>query len=99
VLIFFFFFQLQVTRTYEAVDDPADLCKDEQTGIWIIKIKSRIRVKLELTNTIRNFHVALVDKLPAGLEVRLLEQEKYHDMVDCCLSAGTECICERTSLR
>ncbi len=57
-----------VQRTYEAVDDPEDVVQDED-GVWHIKAGSLVRVKLSLVADNRRYHVALVDPLPAGLEI------------------------------
>jgi len=57
-----------VARAYEAVDDPADVFRDEQ-GVWHIKAGARVRVRLTMVAPARRYHVALVDPLPAGLEV------------------------------
>lgn len=57
-----------VQRIYEAVDDPADVRRDE-TGIWQIKAGARVRVRLTMVADSRRYHVALVDHLPAGLEI------------------------------
>ena len=56
-----------VERTYETVDDPADVRRDAD-GAWRIKAGARVRVKLTLVAPTRRYHVALVDPLPAGLE-------------------------------
>ena len=56
-----------VERTYEAVDDPADVQRDAD-GAWRIKAGARVRVKLTMVAPTRRYHVALVDPLPAGLE-------------------------------
>jgi len=56
-----------VERSYEAVDDEADVTRDED-GTWRIKAGARVRVRLNMVNTNRRYHVALVDPLPAGLE-------------------------------
>jgi uncharacterized protein YfaS (alpha-2-macroglobulin family) len=57
-----------VSRKYEAVDDPNDVTVDEG-GVVRIKRGARVRVSLEMaTHGIRH-HVALVDRLPAGLEI------------------------------
>ncbi|MBM3190138.1 MAG: hypothetical protein FJZ90_15630, partial [Chloroflexi bacterium] len=56
-----------VERTYEAVDDPADVYLDER-GVWHIKAGARVRVRLRMVAPSRRYHVALVDPLPAGLE-------------------------------
>ncbi|HLL21171.1 MAG TPA: hypothetical protein VK427_03520, partial [Kofleriaceae bacterium] len=56
-----------VTRVYEGVDDPRDVVR-QPDGTWKIKAGSRVRVKLNMVNENRRYHVALVDPLPAGLE-------------------------------
>ena len=57
-----------VQREYEGVDDPEDVYRDEQ-GIWHIKAGARVRVRLTMVADNRRYHVALVDPLPAGLEI------------------------------
>jgi alpha-2-macroglobulin len=57
-----------VQRTYEAVDDPEDVTRDED-GVWHIKAGARVRVKVKMVADNRRYHVALVDPLPAGLEI------------------------------
>ncbi|HLL21038.1 MAG TPA: DUF6049 family protein, partial [Kofleriaceae bacterium] len=56
-----------VTRTYEGVDDPKDVVR-QPDGVWKIKAGTRVRVKLNMANENRRYHVALVDPLPAGFE-------------------------------
>ncbi len=56
-----------VQRTYEGVDDPADVTQDED-GVWHIRLGARVRVRLTMVADSRRYHVALVDPLPAGLE-------------------------------
>ncbi|MEW5721661.1 MAG: alpha-2-macroglobulin family protein [Thermodesulfobacteriota bacterium] len=56
-----------VERTYEAVDQPEDVKKDEE-GAWRIKAGARVRVRLALVAPSRRYHVALTDSLPAGFE-------------------------------
>ncbi len=56
-----------VERTYEAVDDPADVQRDAD-GTWRIKAGARVRIRLQMVADSRRYHVALVDPLPAGLE-------------------------------
>jgi alpha-2-macroglobulin len=56
-----------VTRTYEGVDDPADVVR-QPDGTWKVKAGARVRVKLQLVNENRRYHVALVDPMPAGFE-------------------------------
>ena len=57
-----------VQRSYEAVDDPEDVVQDED-GVWHIKAGARVRVRLTMVADNRRYHVALVDPLPAGLEI------------------------------
>ena len=57
-----------VSRRYEAVDDAGDV-KQNADGSWTIKSGARVRVQLEMIAPTRRYHVALVDKLPAGLEI------------------------------
>jgi uncharacterized protein YfaS (alpha-2-macroglobulin family) len=57
-----------VQRRYEALDDPADVSQDKD-GTWHIKAGARVRVKISMVADNRRYHVALVDPLPAGLEI------------------------------
>jgi alpha-2-macroglobulin len=57
-----------VQRSYEAVDNPEDVSQDE-SGTWHIKAGARVRVHLTMVADNRRYHVALVDPLPAGLEI------------------------------
>jgi len=57
-----------VQRSYEAVDDPEDVVRDDD-GVWHIKAGARVRVKLQIVADNLRYHVALVDPLPAGLEI------------------------------
>jgi uncharacterized protein YfaS (alpha-2-macroglobulin family) len=57
-----------VLRRYEAVDDPDDVSQDSD-GVWHIKAGARVRVHITLVADNRRYHVALVDPLPAGLEI------------------------------
>jgi uncharacterized protein YfaS (alpha-2-macroglobulin family) len=57
-----------IHRLYEAVDDPEDVYQDED-GAWHIKAGARVRVRLTMVADNRRYHVALVDPLPAGLEI------------------------------
>ncbi len=57
-----------VQRRYEAVDDPGDVTQDKD-GVWHIKAGARVRVRLSMVSDNRRYHVALVDPLPAGLEI------------------------------
>jgi uncharacterized protein YfaS (alpha-2-macroglobulin family) len=56
-----------IERTYEAVDHPEDVQKNSE-GVWQIRAGSRVRVRLTLVAPARRYHVALVDRLPAGWE-------------------------------
>jgi uncharacterized protein YfaS (alpha-2-macroglobulin family) len=57
-----------VLRKYEAIDDKDDV-KQNADGSWTIKSGSRVRVRLTMVAQARRYHVALVDNLPAGLEI------------------------------
>ena len=57
-----------VQRVYEGVDNPADVRLDEN-GVWHIKAGARVRVRITMVADNRRYHVALVDPLPAGLEI------------------------------
>ncbi len=57
-----------VLRKYEAVDDANDV-KQNADGSWTIKSGARVRVRLTMVASARRYHVALVDPLPAGLEI------------------------------
>jgi len=57
-----------VQREYEAVDDPEDVYRDDE-GIWHIRAGARVRIRLTMVADNRRYHVALVDPLPAGLEI------------------------------
>ena len=56
-----------VERTYEALDDPDDVTRDQQ-GRWVVKAGAQVKVTLTMVAPSRRYHVALVDPLPAGLE-------------------------------
>lgn len=56
-----------VARTYEAIDDPADVTRAED-GTWTVKAGARVRVRIQMVADNRRYHVALVDPLPAGFE-------------------------------
>ena len=57
-----------VLRKYEAID-KADDVRQNADGTWTIKAGSRVRVRLTMVAQARRYHVALVDPLPAGLEI------------------------------
>ena len=56
-----------VERSYQAVDDQADVSRDAG-GTWHIKAGARVRVRLTMVAPARRYHVALVDPMPAGFE-------------------------------
>jgi len=57
-----------IQREYEGLDDSEDVYKD-QDGVWHIKAGARVRVTITMGTDNRRYHVALVDPLPAGLEI------------------------------
>jgi len=57
-----------VTRTYEGVDAPDHVSIDED-GNWHIASGAEVRVRVTMVADSRRTHVALIDPLPAGLEV------------------------------
>jgi len=57
-----------IQREYEGVDDPEDVYRDAE-GVWHIQAGTRVRVRITLVADNRRYHVALVDPLPAGLEI------------------------------
>ena len=57
-----------VQREYEAVDDPEDVYQDKD-GNWHVKAGARVRIRITMVADSRRYHVALVDPLPAGLEI------------------------------
>ena len=56
-----------VERTYEAIDDPADVRQDPD-GTWHIAAGAEVRVRVRMVAPARRTMVALIDPLPAGLE-------------------------------
>lgn len=56
-----------VSRVYEAVDDLKDV-RREADGTWTVRAGASVRVTLSMQASSQRFHVALVDKLPAGFE-------------------------------
>jgi hypothetical protein len=60
-------FGFEVSREYEAVDDPDDVTQGEDKTVHI-KAGARVKVTVSMMNPMRRYHVALVDPLPAGLE-------------------------------
>ncbi len=57
-----------VLRKYEAIDNKDDV-KQNADGTWTIKSGARVRIRLTMIAQARRYHVALVDQLPAGLEI------------------------------
>jgi len=57
-----------VQRFYEAIDDDADVEQNDD-GTWTIKAGARVRVRLSMVADSRRTHVALIDPIPAGLEI------------------------------
>ncbi len=57
-----------VLRSYEAIDNSEDV-KQNSANSWTIKSGARVRVRLSMVAPARRYHVALVDPLPAGLEI------------------------------
>ena len=57
-----------VQRSYEGLDNPEDVTQDAD-GVWHINAGARVRVRLNMVADNRRYHVALVDPLPAGLEI------------------------------
>ncbi len=56
-----------VERSYEAIEDPADVSRDKD-GTWRIRLGAKVRAKIMMVAPARRYHVALSDPLPAGLE-------------------------------
>ena len=57
-----------IQRRYEGVDNPEDVSQDND-GVWHIKAGARVKVIITMVADNRRYHVALVDPLPAGLEI------------------------------
>lgn len=57
-----------VSRNYEAIDDAEDV-RQNADGSWTFKSGSRVRVNIQMVAPTRRYHVALVDNLPAGIEI------------------------------
>ncbi len=45
------------------------MSRQDSDGVWHIKAGARVRVHITLVADNRRYHVALVDPLPAGLEI------------------------------
>jgi uncharacterized protein YfaS (alpha-2-macroglobulin family) len=56
-----------VSRTYEAVDDTADVARDVD-GTWHVRAGARVRVRITMVAPSVRYHAALVDPMPAGFE-------------------------------
>jgi uncharacterized protein YfaS (alpha-2-macroglobulin family) len=54
-------------RSYASLDAPDDVDRRED-GRWVIRAGARVRIRLELSIHAPRYHVALTDRLPAGLE-------------------------------
>ncbi|HNJ41565.1 MAG TPA: hypothetical protein PKZ53_13820, partial [Acidobacteriota bacterium] len=57
-----------VTRAYEAVDDPSDVVQVSASE-WHIRAGARVRVVVTMQLPFRRYHVALVSPLAAGMEM------------------------------
>lgn len=57
----------QVERQYDAVDNPSDVQRDED-GRWYIRAGATVKVTLTMRTSATRYHLALVDRLPAGME-------------------------------
>ena len=57
-----------VSRSFRGADKPRDVTRDAD-GTWHIKAGARVRVQLELVSQSAHTHVALIDPLPAGLQI------------------------------
>jgi uncharacterized protein YfaS (alpha-2-macroglobulin family) len=60
-------FGFTVERTYEAVDNPGDVKKDDN-GVWHFKSGATVKAKLKFSTPGARYHVAMMDPLPAGAE-------------------------------
>ena len=56
-----------ISRKYFPVDNVNDVKIEE--GVWIVKSGSRIKITISIFTQSQRYHVAMVDKLPAGFEV------------------------------
>jgi len=57
-----------VSRSFRGADNPADVTRGAD-GNWHIRAGARVRVKLELVSRSARTHVALIDPVPAGLQI------------------------------
>ncbi len=58
-----------VERRYVAIDDPADVAQDPD-GTWRIRPGARVRVVVSMVADSARTNMALIDPLPAGLEIQ-----------------------------
>jgi uncharacterized protein YfaS (alpha-2-macroglobulin family) len=56
-----------VARSYEAVDDDADVKRDDK-GVWHFRAGKKVRTRVTMVLPARRYHVALVDPIAAGVE-------------------------------
>jgi hypothetical protein len=56
----------EVLRHYAGLEDPKDVRLE--AGRYHVRAGSLVKVTLTMTNVARRYHIALIDKLPAGLE-------------------------------
>ena len=56
----------EVVRQYVALEAPSDV--SFVNGVWRVKGGCLLKVTIHMTTAARRYHVALVDKLPAGFE-------------------------------
>ena len=57
-----------VSRMYLPVDKASDVVRDKD-GVWQIRAGARVQVRVAMLNSAVRYHTALVDPLPAGLEI------------------------------
>nr|CAG4716535.1 unnamed protein product [Naegleria fowleri] len=58
-----------VYRYYEGVTKAEHVTFDKAANVWKVKAGELVRVQINITNTVKRYNVALVDKIPAGFEV------------------------------
>ncbi len=58
-----------VLREYEGIEKPTDVSKDKD-GVWHVRAGAQVRVRVTMVVPTRRYHVALVDPVPAGLEIQ-----------------------------
>ncbi|MEO1229085.1 MAG: hypothetical protein AAFZ18_09285, partial [Myxococcota bacterium] len=67
-----------VKRSYESVDDSDDVLRTEEG--WRVRAGARVRIRLEVVSPGPRHHVALVDRLPAGLEPLHAEDASHEEV-------------------